>query len=170
MELYPQQASILVKYANLLKHVRGDYAAAERYYQRAIEANPRHADSLGNYAVLLHGVKKDFDGAETLYRRAVEADPDHTNNLGNYALFLAEVGVVPAAGSGPGLTQRRVGGRVRALRRCGTSQGRRRSCTSEPSKATPSTPTACITMRSFWTRSASSTTRHVPRGCCGCRR
>ncbi len=46
IKAHPTHTSIIVKYANLLKHVKKDYDAAEIMYRRGIEANPLHADSL----------------------------------------------------------------------------------------------------------------------------
>ena len=55
VELYPNQSSILLKYAGFVRHVKKDSKAAEELYRKAIDANPLNSDALGNYASFLHG-------------------------------------------------------------------------------------------------------------------
>ena len=78
VDAYPTHATVIVKFANLLKSVEKDYDEAEKYYKLAIKANPKHAESLGSYAVLLHGTRQQFDvrlPAGGCMRRAHELTP-----------------------------------------------------------------------------------------------
>jgi len=88
LDQFPNEALLLVDYADFLSDIRKDYDAAEAMYKRALEANPKNADILGNYAIFLNNDRKDYDAAEAMYKRALEADPKHVHSLGSYALFL----------------------------------------------------------------------------------
>ena len=88
---WPSQATVYVKWGNLMKHACRNLDRAEELYRRAIELNPAHADALGNLAILLHARGPRFhEEAEKFYLLAIKADDKHANNLGNYGLFLAD--------------------------------------------------------------------------------
>ena len=75
LKLFPQHASIHLKYAGFLRHVRKDLPGAATHYRTATEVNPDYADGLGSYASFLHGTQGAGGGtslAEGLYQRAVE--------------------------------------------------------------------------------------------------
>jgi hypothetical protein len=77
LTLYPKHASIHLKYAGFLRHVRKDLPRATTHYREATEANPVYADALGSYASFLHGTATGGDGGdkqltENLYQRAIE--------------------------------------------------------------------------------------------------
>jgi tetratricopeptide (TPR) repeat protein len=82
------EADNLGNFALFMETVRGDMDAAQRLYERAIEADPRHANILGNFALFMETVRGEMDAAQRLYERAIEADPRHANILGNFALFM----------------------------------------------------------------------------------
>ena len=46
--------------------------AANRMYERVIEADPTNADNLGDYARFLEKIRRDYDRAETMYLRKAE--------------------------------------------------------------------------------------------------
>ena len=93
LDQFPNEALLLVDYADFLSDIRKDYDAAEAMYKRALEANPKNADILGNYAIFLNNDRKDYDAAEVMYKRALEADPKHVNNCANLAGFLLANGM-----------------------------------------------------------------------------
>ena len=75
LKLYPKHASIHLKYAGFLRHVRKDMERASSHYRKSTEANPTYADGLGSYASFLHGTGNnggDKKYTESLYQRAVE--------------------------------------------------------------------------------------------------
>lgn len=73
LTLFPKHASIHLKYAGFLRHVRKDIPRATAHYQEATEANPQYADALGSYASFLHGTGGGDKGqTESLYQRAIE--------------------------------------------------------------------------------------------------
>ena len=88
---FPNSPELLGSYAGFLNDIRKDYDQAERYYQRALEADQEDATSLSNYAGFLNNIRKDYDQAEPYYQRALEADPEDANTLGNYAVFLQDI-------------------------------------------------------------------------------
>ena len=55
LELFPNQSTILLKYAGFVRHIKKDNKTAEEFYKKAIAANPQNSDALGNYASFLHG-------------------------------------------------------------------------------------------------------------------
>jgi len=69
----------------------GDFAHAEAFYKRAVEADPKHANNLGNYALFLENRER-FEEAETYYKLSLEADPKNATILGNYGQFLTGLG------------------------------------------------------------------------------
>ena len=84
---FPKSAYVLGSYA-LYWEDQHEMDEAEKYYQRAIEADSKDAKNLGNYANFLNLQRQDYDKAEEYYQRAIEADPKRANTLGNYAIFL----------------------------------------------------------------------------------
>ena len=84
---FPKSAYVLGSYA-LYWEDQHEMDEAEKYYQRAIEADPKNANALGDYANFLNLQRQDYDKAEEYYRLAIEADPKNARNLGNYANFL----------------------------------------------------------------------------------
>jgi len=90
--LFPNHASMHLKYAGFLRHVRKDMERATFHYRLSTEVNPNYADGLGSFASFLHGTGSNGDKkyTENLYQRAVEADKTHVNNFCNFGLFLSE--------------------------------------------------------------------------------
>jgi tetratricopeptide (TPR) repeat protein len=88
LKLFPDNSSILLKYAGFIRHVKRDIGGSEEYYKKAINANPMNADAIGSYASFLHGVYNKKNEAEKLYEQALRIDDTHTNNLCNYGLYL----------------------------------------------------------------------------------
>lgn len=88
LELYPNQASIHLKYASFLRYVRNDMVSAEIHYIDAV-TSCSNSETLGCYASYLHSIRK-IDEAEAMYKRAVVMDRTHVNNLCNYGLLLSE--------------------------------------------------------------------------------
>ena len=86
---FPKSAYVLGSYA-LYWEDQHEMDEAEKYYQRAIEADSKDAKNLGNYANFLNLQRQDYDKAEEYYQRAIEANPKHANTLGNYANFLCD--------------------------------------------------------------------------------
>ena len=84
---FPKSAYVLGSYA-LYWEDQHEMDEAEKYYQRAIEADPKNTNTLGDYANFLNLQRQDYDKAEEYYRRAIEADPKDVDHLGNYANFL----------------------------------------------------------------------------------
>ena len=84
---FPKSAYVLGSYA-LYWEDQHEMDEAEKYYQRAIEADPKNTNTLGDYANFLNLQRQDYDKAEEYYQRAIEANPKHANTLGNYANFL----------------------------------------------------------------------------------
>lgn len=75
LTLFPKHASIHLKYAGFLRHVRKDIPRASAHYKEATEVNPNYADALGSYASFLHGTGvegSDKTVTENLYQRAIE--------------------------------------------------------------------------------------------------
>ena len=73
LRIDPKNAAALVLMGNLLTNMRGDDAAAEQYYVRAVEADDGFASAHANYGTLLlkRGEKMK---AVTELRRSVELD------------------------------------------------------------------------------------------------
>lgn len=90
LDKYPDLVSVLVKYANFLRHAMRSPDKAETILKKAITIN-ENADALGAYAVLLHAVRPHDPLTEQLYGRAVKADPGAVNALSNYGLYLSEM-------------------------------------------------------------------------------
>ena len=86
---FPKSAYVLGSYA-LYWEDQHEMDEAEKYYQRAIEADPKNTNTLGDYANFLNLQRQDYDKAEEYYQRAIEANPKHANTLGNYANFLCD--------------------------------------------------------------------------------
>ncbi len=73
LRLDPKNAAGLVLMGNLLSNAKGDDAAAERYYARAVEADDRFASAHANYGTLL--LKRgDKMGAVTELRKSIALD------------------------------------------------------------------------------------------------
>jgi Tfp pilus assembly protein PilF len=87
----PQDAAILLNYANFLAEWRKDADAADQMYKRALDVDPDHPGSLGGYASFLKKRRKTADAAERLYKRALGINPNHAPSLVNYANFLVSV-------------------------------------------------------------------------------
>jgi len=94
ISLYPNHATVLASFANLIKIWKKDYVRSKQFFEKAIHASSQDdTELLGNYAVLLHGCIRDYDAAEKAYERSIKAlgGTDNANALGNYALFLCDV-------------------------------------------------------------------------------
>jgi CHAT domain-containing protein/Tfp pilus assembly protein PilF len=90
----------------------GDYKAAERYFQQALEIrkkvfgeeHPEYASSLGNLGVL-HSDMGDYKVAATYYKQALEIKmkafgdehPEYASSLGNLGIVYSEMGDYKAA-------------------------------------------------------------------------
>lgn len=66
----------------------GDFNAAERYFQKAVERDPNDSYWLGNYAIFLHYYKLDYSKAEKFYIRSLKIDIQDSFVLYNYAILL----------------------------------------------------------------------------------
>lgn len=82
----------LVRYAQFLEQERADYDKAERYYERALEANPKEPSVLVPYADFLNRKRNDSDKAEKYFTRAIEIDPNNHPALTSYAHLLHKAG------------------------------------------------------------------------------
>ena len=69
---FPKHASIHLKYAGFLRHVRKDMHGALKHYKMAVECNDKNADTLGGYASFLHGTSGDHHVISEMYERAIE--------------------------------------------------------------------------------------------------
>ncbi len=74
IRLQPDLAAAHTNLGNLLAGVKGDLAAAERSWKRAIEADPAAAEARYNYAAVLAG-REDWGEAQRQLLAAVEAQP-----------------------------------------------------------------------------------------------
>jgi Tfp pilus assembly protein PilF len=83
-------ATQLGNLAGFMETVRGEMDAAQRLYERAVEADPRNAGNLENFATCMRR-RGETDAAQHLYARAVEADPRNARHLGNFADFMETV-------------------------------------------------------------------------------
>ena len=74
----------------------GDYAAAERGFQKVLDASPDHVDSLQNLGVVYARTNR-LDKAIPLYRRALELSPRNGSVLLNLGLAYMKQGAFSEA-------------------------------------------------------------------------
>ena len=89
----PKDAETWFHLGNLLR--KGDPAAAEAAFQRAVDLDPRQADARANLGGMI--ARRNPAAAEALYRQALAADPTHADALNNLATLLARQGDLDAA-------------------------------------------------------------------------
>ena len=91
LELDPTLAEPLVSLANITGAYEHDWAAAERYYQRAIQVNPSSANAHFMYADLLITLKRDQEWQVEI-RRSISLDPMNYFQLAFYGWHLIYLG------------------------------------------------------------------------------
>jgi tetratricopeptide (TPR) repeat protein len=89
IEAFPNDATLLERYALFLHKDRTDLERADHFYQLAIEADSTNRKLLTFYANFLS--RKFPDRAEEYYRLALKADPSDSYVLSQYAGFLYDV-------------------------------------------------------------------------------
>lgn len=90
LEIDPQNASILGRYAVFLDDTKKERDRAESMFERALAADPTNVANIANYARMLSRFARRADQAQDMYERALELDSTRANVLTNYATFLWE--------------------------------------------------------------------------------
>ncbi len=104
--MFPKHASVVLKYAGFLRHVKKDATQAELHYRKCTEINPQYAEGLGSYASFLYGTRRNMNLVESLFENSIQVfvlwlqdiqvirlmqiDPYNVSNLCNYGLYLSE--------------------------------------------------------------------------------
>ena len=74
---------------NIIK--RKNHVDAEKFYQRALEADPENKSAFNNYAIFLAVVRRDTKQARLFFQRAVElGHGQNLTHITNYTAFLAQ--------------------------------------------------------------------------------
>ncbi|KAK8577139.1 hypothetical protein V6N13_122132 [Hibiscus sabdariffa] len=83
----PENALLLLNYAQFLYLVVEDHDRAEEYFKRAIQVEPQDPEALEQYADFLWKVRNDHPEAEERYLEALEADVKNPFRASNSDLY-----------------------------------------------------------------------------------